>query len=108
MDTALKRIRKRLALSQTKLAQALGIPQTTLSLYESADGTEIPSAKAKRLIEVAKVYGLTIDFNHIYGDVDLPPPLKIGAAELPPAPPPPQAFPQLQRRRVVLSGGGAQ
>lgn len=102
---SIKRIRERLGLSQKRLAEALDIAQTTLSLYERG-GAEIPSPKAQLLINQARIYGLTIDFNHVYGGVDLPPEPAAKAAPAPTertiAPPTPAAaFPPISRRKVV-------
>lgn len=67
-----KTIRDRLGLSQSELAQVLGVKPTTISTYENGRA-EISREKAQVLIDAAKVRGLLIDFNHLYGDVELPP-----------------------------------
>lgn len=94
-------IRTRLGLSQKALADAVGIKQSTVSAYETGRA-EIPADNAQKLIDLARVHGLLIDFNHVYGGVDLPPelpgrakPVQVQQA------PPPAAFPPISRRKVV-------
>ena len=72
MNIILKRIRDRIGLSQPDMAEAIGIPQSTLSLYERT-GTPIPPSVGQSVIETAKTHGLLIDFNHLYAGVQLPP-----------------------------------
>lgn len=67
-----KAIRDRLGLSQSELAKKLDVKPTTISTYENGRA-EISRAKAQVLIDLAKVYGLSIDFNHLYAGVELPP-----------------------------------
>lgn len=68
----IRRIRKRLNLSQEAAATALGVTQTTWSKYERGD-VDLPLDKARGLIRLALSNRLTIDLNHVYEDIPLPP-----------------------------------
>lgn len=72
MKIILRQIRDRVGLSQPDMAAALGIPQSSLSMYERTE-TPMPPVLGQKMIDVAKVYGLLIDFNHLYGGIPLPP-----------------------------------
>lgn len=57
-------------MTQASIAEAIGVTQGNVSLYEK--GQTVPPAVGKRLIEVARERGLLIDFNHVYGGAPLP------------------------------------
>ncbi len=80
---AIKSIRSRLGLSQSALAEAMGMTQGNVSFYER--GQTLPPDVGRRLIEIARDRGLRIDFNHIYGGVVLPAALDATAAPEAPA-----------------------
>ena len=65
-----KTIRERLALTQAALGEAIGVTQGNVSFYEK--GQSMPPDVAKRLIDAASHHGLTITFDHVYGDAPLP------------------------------------
>ena len=64
-------IRKRLGLSQTELARAIGCSQGNVGHYE-VRGQTVPPEVARRLIDVAGSRGLRLSFDHIYGELALP------------------------------------
>lgn len=66
----LKLLCLRLDASQATLADALGCCQANISHYRR--GQRIPDHRAAKLIEFASTRGLTLTFDHIYGDLPLP------------------------------------
>lgn len=65
----LKRIREALGVTQQVLADGLGCTQGNVGHYER--GQTLPPETARRLIEFAGARGLSISFDHIYGDMAL-------------------------------------
>lgn len=57
MKEALKELRNRAGLSQSDVAAALNIKQTTVSMWESGDN----KPRAALLPAIAQLYGCTID-----------------------------------------------
>lgn len=74
----IKAIRERLCVTQVELAVGMGCSQSNVSFYEK--GQTVPPTAAKALIAFACSRGLSITFDHVYGDVELP-----GAAAVEPA-----------------------
>lgn len=66
----IKAIRTRLGLTQTAFGEGLGCTQGNVGHYEKGQ-TVLPDVAGK-VIEFAKTKGLTITFDHVYGDVPLP------------------------------------
>lgn len=66
----MKRIRLRLGCSQEEMAAGLGCSRMNVSYYER--GQTIPPDAGRKLIAFAASKGLAIDFNHIYGNAELP------------------------------------
>jgi putative transcriptional regulator len=64
-----KEIRSKLGLSQSGLAEKLGMTQANISNYER--DAMIPPNVARDLIAVAKGFGLALTFDHIYGSLPL-------------------------------------
>ena len=54
---AIKSLRKRHRMTQAALASVLGVRQNTVAQWET--GTRTPSAR--RLLQIAKLYGVTVD-----------------------------------------------
>ncbi|MDM0041847.1 helix-turn-helix transcriptional regulator [Variovorax sp. J22R193] len=69
----IKTIRDRLGMTQKALADALGCAQGNVSFYEK--GQTVPPTMAQKLIDLAKVQGLELSFDHIYSDLPLPEPV---------------------------------
>lgn len=67
---AFRTIRTRLAVSQAEIGAALGVTQSNVSFYER-DQT-VPPDVARKLIDFARVNGLDLTFDHVYGAIDLP------------------------------------
>lgn len=67
----LKSIRERLGITQQVLAEALECTQGNVGHYER--GQDFPTDRAKTLISFARDRGLTLSYDHIYGDAPLPP-----------------------------------
>lgn len=65
MKSNLKQIRERLGLSQSELADAVGVSQGNISHCEQ-QLQEVTPALARNLIECAKKRGITITFDDIY------------------------------------------
>lgn len=63
-------IRKRLGLTQTELATALGCTQGNVGHYER--GQLLRPDRAGKLIECAASRGLHLTMDHIYGGAPLP------------------------------------
>jgi len=95
-----KPIRERLKLSQAALAEILGKPQSSISAYERGDN-RIPPETAQTLIEYAHRKGLLIDYNHLYGDMPLPPEFKLPIEAAPPPAPTAQQL-VIRRRSGIL------
>ena len=68
--TKLKTIRQSLGVTQKVLADAMGCGQSNITFYEA--GRSIPESRAKLLIAFANQRGLTITFDHVYGDLPIP------------------------------------
>jgi putative transcriptional regulator len=68
---AFARIRSRLGVSQSAIADGIGVSQGNVSFYEVRDQT-VPPDVAGRLIAFAARHGLPIGFDHVYGDAALP------------------------------------
>lgn len=68
---AFRSIRDRLGVTQAQMADALGMTQGNVSLYEAKGQTVMPEV-AKRLIDYAATLGVELTFDHIYGDAELP------------------------------------
>lgn len=63
----LNTIRRRLGVTQSVLADALGVTQGNVSNYER--GQTVPPAVAAKLIEYARGAGEVVTFDEIYGPV---------------------------------------
>ncbi|OZI61572.1 helix-turn-helix domain-containing protein [Bordetella genomosp. 11] len=61
---AIRSIRNRLGLTQQALAQALGVTQGNVSLYEH--GQEMPPKVARRLVAFANQMGTRITLDDVY------------------------------------------
>lgn len=57
MDTRLKQLRETSGMTQTELAQRLGVGQSTIAMWET--GESFP--RTDKLPELAKIFGCTID-----------------------------------------------
>jgi len=66
----LKSIRERLGVTQQALADGIGCTQGNVHHYER--GQSVPPAVGQLVINFAAARGLTINFDHIYGDAPLP------------------------------------
>jgi putative transcriptional regulator len=66
----LKAIRSRLGITQQDLAADVGCTQGNVANYER--GQTVPPEMAAKIISVALRRGLTITYDHVYGDVELP------------------------------------
>lgn len=66
----IKPIRERLGLTQQALAAAIGCTQGNIGHYER--GQMMPTSRARRLIAFAAGLGLSLSFDHLYGDTPLP------------------------------------
>lgn len=73
-----KSIRQRLGMTQAAIGEALDCTQGNVSLYER--GQTVPPEAAGKLIELARSRGLSISFDHVYGDSELPDPTPAGAS----------------------------
>lgn len=62
MKETLKALRERVGLSQTEVAKALGVQQTTVSMWETGDNMP----RAALLPQLAELYQCTI--NDLYGE----------------------------------------
>lgn len=82
--TAFKSIRARLGMTQASIAEAIGVTQGNVSFYEK--GQTVPPAVGRLLVDLARSRGLLIDFNHLYGEADLPPELVAAAGQAAPQP----------------------
>lgn len=61
-------------MSQSAIAEALGVTQSNVSFYENETKPQtVPPAVAARLIEVARAGGLSITYDSVYGAAELPP-----------------------------------
>ena len=69
----IKAIRTRLGLTQSALGDILGgVSQGSMSFYEKGE-VAMPPPLAGKLIEFARGKGLTITYDHVYGEAELPP-----------------------------------
>lgn len=57
-------------MTQASIAEAIGVTQGNVSFYEK--GQTVPPSVGRLLVDLARSRGLQIDFNHLYGDVDMP------------------------------------
>ena len=64
----IKEIRKKMGLSQVKMAELLGMTQGNVGHYESRDQV-VPPDVARRLILAARALGHELTFDDIYGEV---------------------------------------
>ena len=62
---SISQIRGRLGVTQSALANALGVSQGNISHYERGQG--VPPEVAKRLISYASSMGMALSFDDIYG-----------------------------------------
>lgn len=67
----LKTIRERLGITQQAMADGLGCTQGNVGHYER--GQTLPPVMAKKLIDFCASRGLTITFDHVYGDAPIGP-----------------------------------
>lgn len=74
----LKLIRQHLGVTQKVLGDAIGCVQGCIVAYEH--GRQVPHRRAEKLIEFAATRGCVLDFNHVYGNVPLPPIANAGQA----------------------------
>ncbi|MDD2690224.1 MAG: helix-turn-helix domain-containing protein [Simplicispira sp.] len=66
----LKSIRERLCVSQQALAAGIGCTQGNVGHYER--GQTLPPEMARKVINFARLHGLELSFDHIYGSASLP------------------------------------
>jgi putative transcriptional regulator len=66
----LKPIRDRLGVTQQALADGIECTQGNVGHYER--GQEFPPDRARLLIKFAKKLGMTLTFDHVYGNAPLP------------------------------------
>lgn len=66
---SIQHIRTRLAVTQSVLAEAIGVSQANVSNYER--GQTVPPDVARRLIVFSAARGVALTFNDVYGPVDL-------------------------------------
>jgi len=66
----LKSIRERLGITQQVMADGLGCTQGNVGHYER--GQTLPPAMARRLIDFCSSRGMSISFDHVYGNAPLP------------------------------------
>lgn len=66
----LKAIRAELGITQQAMADGLGCSQGNVVHYER--GQTLPPAMARKLIDFCATRGMTITFDHVYGDATLP------------------------------------
>lgn len=65
-----KAIRERLGVTQKMLGAGIGCTQSNVGHYEC--GQTVPPDMAEKLIIYATCRGLTIGFDHIYGNAPVP------------------------------------
>lgn len=65
-----KLIRQHMGLTQAEMAAALGTVQGNITTYEN--GRSLPEKRAHLLIEFAESRGLSLTYDHIYGNAPLP------------------------------------
>lgn len=68
-----KAIRQCLGVTQAEMSRALEMSQGNISFLER--GQTVTPEVAKKLIAYAATLGVTLSYDHIYGDAALPPPL---------------------------------
>ena len=66
---SIQHIRTRLAVTQSVLAEAIGVSQANVSNYER--GQTVPPDVARRLIVFSAARGVALTFNDVYGPVDV-------------------------------------
>ena len=66
---SIQHIRTRLAVTQSVLAEAIGVSQANVSNYER--GQTVPPDVARRLIMFSAARGIALTFNDVYGPVDV-------------------------------------
>ena len=69
--STIRRIRRRLGMTQQQLANGLGCSQAVITKYENG-GSEPSPEMVEKLIAFCASYGLCITFDHVYGDAELP------------------------------------
>lgn len=67
---AIKAIRSRIGVTQEAMASGIGCTQGNIANYER--GQTLPPDAARKVIEFAGTHGLTITFDHVYGELPLP------------------------------------
>lgn len=67
---AIKAIRSRIGATQQAMASGIGCSQGNIANYER--GQNLPPEAARKVIEYAESRGLTITFDHVYGEAPLP------------------------------------
>lgn len=67
---AIKAIRSRIGATQQAMASGIGCTQGNIANYEA--GQTVPPEAARRVIEFAESHGLSITFDHVYGELPLP------------------------------------
>lgn len=68
-----KAIRQCLGVTQAEMSRALEMSQGNISFLER--GQTVTPEVAKKLIAYAATLGVTLSYDHVYGDAELPPPL---------------------------------
>lgn len=76
----LKLIRRHLGVTQAALGEAMGLVQGGVAAYEK--GRDLPRKRAQRLIEFAASRGCPLSFDHVYGEIPLPPLQPVVAEEV--------------------------
>lgn len=66
----LKPIRDRLGITQKAMADGIGCTQGNVGHYER--GQTLPPEMARKVINFARLHGLELSFDHIYGSASLP------------------------------------
>lgn len=68
----LKSIRELLGVTQQAMAEGIGCTQGNVGHYER--GQTLPPDMARKLIDFASTFGVSLSFDHIYGVLPLPVP----------------------------------
>lgn len=66
----LKSIRELLGVTQQAMAEGIGCTQGNVGHYER--GQTLPPDMARKLIDFASTFGVSLSFDHIYGVLPLP------------------------------------
>ncbi len=67
----LRRIRKHLGITQKALGDGIGCTQGNVYHYERGQ-TLLPEMAGRLIAYAARDFGLTLTYDHIYGNVELP------------------------------------